>query len=328
MVFVLLYIFSQIEVNEIIGNRLDSLEANKYHLFTDIEGFESAEFLPHGDSVIVRLTRWDNDTLKDSTVVIDTAMLKSLHSYIRNFRMIIEDEHFRRTFAATFTVGWPIVSRKDIERTMASSRGERILNTVCCVTGGCALGAYGAALLTRDIRTEIDTVGLPVPCLTGEGIGCTFIPVPIKRRYYDFSKATYVAGAGVGTATGYLWARKQAKSYDVLNRAIGRDIVAFDDEGIPITEKEVAAANRGKNEALLGTLGIVGGLLGATATMGALLLPWTDKNPEEPWQETAIISAAVAISFTEFIVLTRFFVNRGRQLDRKATVERLKRRTH
>jgi hypothetical protein len=326
MLIILLCICSQIKINNIVGCQIDSLEARKYNLFTDIEDFISAQFSESGDSIIVRLQYLEQGIPKDSTVILDRETLKSLGSYINNFRMIIEDEHFRRTFVATFKIGWPIISQNDIDQVAASSRGEHIQKTVCCVTGGCALGAYSAALITRDIRTEIDTVGLPMPCLTGEGIGCAFIPLPIERKYYNFSEAAYVAGGGVGAGMGYLRVRKQMKSYEVLNRAISRNIVAFDDEEFPITEKEVAAANRGTNEVLLGTLGIGGGLLGATATLYVLLSPWIDKYPEERWQETAIMSAAVVISFAEFIVLARFFVNKGRQLDREATIERLKRR--
>jgi len=123
-----------------------------------------------------------------------------------------------------------------------------------------------------------------------------------------------------------MWTKRQKTSNDVLCRAIGHGIIAFDDAEFPITEKQVAAANRGTNEALLGALGIGAGLLGAAGTLCALLSPWTDKHAEEEWQETAITAAAVVMSVTELTILSKFFINRGRQLDRQATIERLKSR--
>jgi hypothetical protein len=326
MMLIVLCVCAQLEINSMVGSEIDSLEAKKYHLFKDIEGFHSAQFTESGDSIIVSLQYLEQGIKKDSTVIIDHETTKSLGSYINNFRMIIEDEHFRETFVQTFKIGWPMVSQRDINRVTKSSTGDLIQNTACCMTGGCALGAYGAALLTRDIRTEVDTIGLPALCLTGEGIGCFFIPIQIEREYYSFSKAAYMAGAGVGSGLGYLWTKRQHKSCDVLCMAIGQDIVAFDNEGFPITEKEVAVANRGTNEALLGTLGIGGGLMGAGATLFALLSPWMDKHAEEEWQEKAITAAAVVLSATELMILSKFFVNKGRQIDRRATIDRLKHR--
>lgn len=324
MMLIVLCICAQLEINSTVGSEIDSLEAKRYHLFTDIDGFRSAQFTESGDSIVVSLQYLEQGISKDSTVIIDHETAKSLGSYISNFRMIIEDDHFRETFVQTFRIGWPMVSQGDIDLVAKSSTGDLIQNAACCMTGGCALGAYGAALLTRDVRTEVDTIGLPAPCLTGEGIGCFFIPIQIERQYYSFSKAAYVTGAGVGSGLGYLWAKKQHRSSDVLCTAIGHGIVAFDNEGFPITEQEVAAANRGTNEALIGTLGIAGGLMGAGATLFALLSPWVDKHAEEEWQETAITAAAVVLSATELVILSKFFVSKGREIDRKATIDRLK----
>ncbi len=321
---IFLYVCSQLVINSTVGNEIDSAEAKKYQLFTDIEGFESAQFVDVGDSIVARLKILEGGVVKDSAVVIDVATFKSLSSYIHNFRMIIEDGHFRRTFIQTFKIGWPIVSQSDIDRVVKSSTGSLTQQAACCMTGGCALGAYTAALLTRDIRTEIDTVGLPAPCLTGEGIGCISIPLVIERKYYSYSEVAYIAGAGAGSGLGYLYAKTMQRPNDVLYRTIGHDIVTFDNEGFPITEQQIKAANRGTSEALLGTLGIGCGLIGAGVTCLVLLSPWADKYAEEEWQENAITASAVVVSAIEFGMISMFFVNKGKQIDRRATIERLK----
>ena len=327
MIVLLLTILSQVKVNEIVGSKIDSIEARKYQLFTDIEGFQSAQFLEKDDSFIVHLQYTMNDTVLDSSVIIDNELFKSLGSYINNFRMIIEDEAFRLSFIKAFKIGWPIIAQSDLERIMKSSTRARIRATACCMTGACALGAYSAALLTRDIRTEIDTAIVPAPCLTANnGPGCIPIPVPVEREYYKFSPSAYVLGASIGSGLGYVWTKQQFKAQHVLSRAITHDIVAFDDQDFPITEKDISAAHRATNAALFATLGLGAGLLGASATALALLQPWADIHPEKQWHEQALIAAVVVISGVELLIITNFLCNQGKKLDRQATIERLRHR--
>lgn len=320
-------ILSPIEVCEIVGSRIDSLEAKKYHLFTDIDGFKSARFFESSDSIIVRLEYLINNTMHDSTVTIDPELVKSLGSYIHNFRMIIEDESFRLSFIETFTIGWPIISQADINRIVKSSTHKDVKTASCCMAGACALGAYSAALLTRDIRTEVDTITLAAPCFIGSNGGsCIFIPVPVERKIYSFDPAAYIVGATVGSGLGYVWAKHQFRSKHVLSMAIAHDIVAFDDRDFPITGQDITTAYTGTNEMLLGTLGLGAGLLGAGATAFGLLAPWADKHPEQQWHAGAIDAAVVVICGVELVIITNFFINKGRQLDRQATIERLRRR--
>ncbi len=322
MLIVFLLLVAQSEINTIVGSEIDSIEARKYHLFTDIVGFESARFSEEGDSVITTISFRPDTAARESTVTIDARSFSALRSYISNFRMIIEDREFRQSFVQTFPVGWPIVTRQEIDHLAGALKLSDCGATFCCLSGGCALGAYTAALLTRD--TWVETTSVAVPCFIGHQ-SC-LIEVPIIREFYTFDELPYAAGAAVGSGLGYLWARSQRRARDILSYAIGHDIVAFDHADFPITEAQVSAANRGTNEMLLGTLGLGLGLLGAGVTMSALYAPWADKIPDEPWQDDAIGIAVTVVSVTELAIIVNFFINKGRQLDRRATLERLQNR--
>lgn len=310
------------EINPIVGNDIDSIEARQYHLFTDIVDFGSARFIEAGDSVAVELKLLKDGTVYDSTVIIDPDLFASLVSYIHNFRTIIEDREFRATFVQTFKIGWPIVSRQEIDRVAGSLKSTDYLATFCCMSGGCGLGAYASALLTRNITT--DTVAMPVPCLVGGEVGCISIPLEIRR--YSFSELSYLAGAGIGSGLGYAWAKHQSRTRDVLYRAIGGDIVGFDRADFPITEAQISAANRGTNEMLLGTLGLTVGLLAAGVSAHILYHPWADLHAQETWQDDAIAGAIILVSITEIAFIANYFIKKGQQLDRRATVERMENR--
>ena len=323
MLIVFFLFAAHLEINDIVGNEIDSIEARKYHLFTDIVDFGSARFSEAGDSVATTISFGPDSAARESTVTIDTRSFSALRSYISNFRTIIEDREFRRSFVQTFSVGWPIVSQQDIDRIAGALKDAGIKTAVCCMSGGCGLGAYAAALLARDITR--DTIGMPVPCLVDGEMGCISIPVEIRR--YSFSELSYLAGAGVGTGLGYLWARHQRRDRDILYRAIGHDIVAFDRADFPITEAQLAAANRGTNELLLGTLGITVGLLAAGVSAHILYQPWADMYAQEAWQDDAIAAAVILVSLTEIAIIANYSIRKGRQLDRRATIERLKARS-
>lgn len=325
MLTILFLLAAGVEINPIVGNEIDSIEARKYRLFTDIVDFGSARFSEAGDSVVTTISFGLDSAARESTVTIDARSFSALRSYIHNFRLIIEDREFRQSFVQTFPIGWPIVSPQDIDRVAGSFKEARLRTTACCMSGGCGLGAYTAALLTRNITT--DTVGIPVPCLVGGEPGCISIPVAIRR--YGFSELSYLAGAGVGSGLGYLLTTRQRDAREILSRAIGHDIVAFDRADFPITEADVAAANRGTNEMLLGTLGLAAGLLAGTVSAHVLSGPWADMYAQEDWQDDAIGGAVILVSLTEIAVIANYFIKKGRQLDRRATIERLKdRETH
>ncbi len=327
MLALFMLILSQIQVNEIVGTSIDSLEAKKYHIFTDIEGFQSAQFFESDDSIVVRVEHLVNDTVRDSSVTIDHELFKSLSSYIRNFRMIIEDDVFRLSFIETFKIGWPIIAQADFERIRKSSNQDYIKATACCMTAACAVGAYSAALLTRDVRTEVDTAIVPAPCWSGtNGAGCISIAVPVERKIYSINPYAYALGATAGSGLGYLWAKKQIRSKHVLSMALTQDIVAFDAQDFPITEQDIHMANRGTNEMLLGTLGIGAGLLGAGATAYILFTPWSSMHAEEQWHAGAVTAAVLVVSVVEVVMITNYLINKGRQLDRQATIKKLKQR--
>jgi len=73
MVMIILCICSQLEVNDIVGKEIDSLEARKYYLFTDVEDFVSACFNDSGDSIIVGMNFVRNETIQDSSAGIQDA---------------------------------------------------------------------------------------------------------------------------------------------------------------------------------------------------------------------------------------------------------------
>jgi hypothetical protein len=325
MIFLVFVIFTQIEVNDIVGFEINHLEARKYHLFTDIDEFQAAWFYKDDDSIIVEIIYLRDGIKKDSAVSIDPETFKALDSYIRNYRHILEDERFRLSFIETFRIDWPIVSRRDIETAVRAASNRQLVNTACCMTGTYALGAYTAALLSRNIRTEIQIDTALVPCWTGDnGWGCLKTPVPVVYKYYSINPAAYIGGAALGSGIGYLANKKKYTSDQILFDAFAREIVAFDYAGFPITKQEINEANKGTNEVLLGTLGLGAGLVWFGASALLLYTPWSDMDPEERWHSWAVATPIVLISGTGLVVITRYFINKGRQFDRRATIERLK----
>lgn len=327
MIFLVFFICLQIEVNDIVGFEINSLEARKYHLFTDIEDFKAAWFYEEDDSIIVEIIYIQDGVSQDSAVSIDPEIFKTLNSYIRNYRLIIEDEQFRISFIETFRIDWPIVSRQDIEQVVKSTKGRQLFNTACCMTGACALGTYAAAFLTRNVRTEIHMDTVLVPCLTGgNGWGCMTTTVPVVHKYYSINPAAYVGGAALGSGIGYLSSSKKYTPNQILFEALARDVVAFDYADYPITEQEIIEANKGTNEALFATLGLAAGFAGSAITAIALFSSWDNMEPDKDWYRWAVNVPIVLISGTEFVVITRYFLGKGRQFDRRATIERLKER--
>ena len=326
MIVIFLLICSQLEINPAVGNEIDSSEAKQYHIFSDVNGFISAHFSETDDMMNTHMKIARDSTVTESTVVIDRDVFKALGYYITHFRMLVEDEIFRNNFVQAFEIGWPIISHEEIQTAARSQRKDKIITLSCCVTGGCALGAYAGALLARKIRTEVDTLGIPLGCWAGNG-GCTSIPVVVTRDYYRFNPLAYAGGAAIGSGLGYLLARHQNRSRRALSKAIAKDIVAFDNAGFPITEEDISISKRTTNELLFGSLGIVLALAGSSLTAAGLMAPWSDKIPEEPWQSDAISASVVAICCVEFYLITDFFLKKGQTLDRRATIERLKERT-
>ncbi len=318
-----LCIFTQLEINTLVGSEIDSLEAKKYYLFRDIAGFVSAQLIESDDEMTVHMKIWRDQTVIDTVVAVDRNVFSALDSYTRNFRPIIEDENFRRTFVEEFKVDWPVISHDDIQAAARSLKGSRLLTTSCCITGGCALGAYAGALITRKTRTEIDTIGIPVGCWAGNG-GCTFVPVEIIRKYYRINPLVYAGGAAIGSGLGYMWAKQHTESRQEIFDAIGRDIVTFDNAGFPITEQDVRYSKGTTNEMLFGSLGIVAGLVGSLATAVGLMAPWSDMEPEESWQQTAVNVPVIIICSVELYFIADFFLKKGKKLDRQATIENLK----
>ncbi len=327
MIFLVFFLCTQIEVNDIVGFEINSIEARKYRLFTDIKEFEAAWFYRDDDSITVEIIRLQDGVRQDSTVSIDPETFKALNSYIRNHRLIVEDEQFRHSFIQTFRIDWPIVSRNEIEQAAKAASDSRRINTACCMTGACALGAYAAALLTRDIRTEHDTLAIGIPCWTGDNTWtCIGISVPITREYYSINPVSYIGGAAVGTGVGYFVSKKIYTPNQILFEALARDVVAFDHAGYPITEQEVITANKGTNEALFGTMGLAVGLAAAGVTTFFFYSPWSDKIAEKDWHSWAIEIPIIAISGTGLVVITRYLMKKGKQFDRRATIEKLKNR--
>jgi len=322
---IFLFICSQLEINPAVGNEINSSVANQYHIFSDVDGFISAQFTESDDGVNTHMKIDCDSTFTESTVVIDRDVFEALGSYIAHFRLLIEDENFRNTFVEESEIGWPIITQEEIQTAARSQRSNKIITLSCCATGGCALGAYAGALLTRKIRTDVDTLSIPLGCWAGSG-GCTSVPVVITRDSYRFHPLVYAGSAAIGSGVGYLWARHRNNSRRALSEAIIRDIVAFDNTGFPITEADIQYSKRTTNELLFGSLGIVLALAGSSLTAAGLMAPWSDKIPEEPWQADAISASVIAICCVEFYLITDFFLKKGQTLDRKATIERLKER--
>ncbi|UCG30451.1 MAG: hypothetical protein JSV53_00835 [candidate division WOR-3 bacterium] len=325
MMLIVLCVCGQLAVNSIVGSEIDSLEAKKYCLFCDIEDFISVHFTESENKITAHMSIMQNESVHDSAVSIEREAFDAMDYYIRNFRLIIQDENFRRAFIEEFEVGWPIISQKDVQKAAKELKNRQLITTSCCVTAGCATGAYAAALITRKVRTEVDTIGIPVGCWVGNG-GCTSVPVVITRKFYKINPLATAGGAAIGAGLGYAWARQQSRSHEVLSEALGRDIIAFDNAGYPITEDDVKYAKKTANELLLGTLGVAVGLAGSFVTAVGLFSPWADMQSEESWHETAVYVPIAIICSAELYLITNFFLKKGQSLDRMATIEKLKAR--
>lgn len=318
-------IFAQLEINSVVGTDIDSLEARKYNLFNDVQGFVSAQFRESEDMIHTHMKIRRESAIIETIVAIDRDVFATLSSYIINFRIIIAEENFRRTFVEEFAVAWPMIPENNIQAAAKSLKGSRLLTTSCCVATGCAVGAYAGALITRKTRTEVDTIYLPSGCASGPG-GCTSVPVEIIREYYSINPLVYAGSGVIGSGLGFLSAMHLTKSRDAISEAIKRSVVAFDNDGFPITEQDIRYSKGRKNEMLLGTLGLVLGLAGSFLTVTGLMAPWSDMEPEKSWHQTAITVPVIVISGAELYLVTKFFLNKGQNLDRKATIERLKAR--
>ncbi len=325
MLLIFLCIFAQLEINSVVGTEIDSLEAKKYNLFNDVQGFISARFNESDNMINTHMKIKREQAIIETTVAIDREVFTALSSYIINFRMIIEEEHSRNTFVEEFVVGWPIVADSNIQAAAKSLKASKILTTSCCVTAGCAVGAYAGALITRKTRTEVDTIGIPYGCTSGPG-GCMVVPVEITREYYRINPLLYATGAAIGSGAGYLWDKHQDKSRRAVSKAIVRDIVAFDNAGLPITEQDLRYSKGSTNELLFGSLGVVLGLAGSFLTAAGLMAPWADMEPEESWHEAAVFVPVFVVSGAEIYLITSFFLKKGQNLDRRAAIEKLRAR--
>ncbi len=111
---------------------------------------------------------------------------------------------------------------------------------------------------------------------------------------------------------------------NVFLNALTHNIVAFDDNGIPITLEEIEKENKGHYTVSIGALGIILGGSIVLAAMLTLSMPWVDLVPKTDWDDRAVSIPILVISGVSFWHFTKFAFEKGKELDRIATIERIR----
>ncbi|MGQ9533763.1 MAG: hypothetical protein ACUVTF_00805 [bacterium] len=301
---------------------IDKDKAGFYRIFTDIDNFISAKFYENGDSTRVVISRVAKGDTIDSVVNIEKSVYSTLKFYCQNFYEIISDIEFREFFVKNYNVAWPIVTEKEIKTVGESTLEKSCLNSFCCIMGTSATGAYIGALTGRDVYK----IQGGIPCGHPEYGYCI---IPYEYYAYRIDPTHYLTGMALGIATGSIISKKlyykRNKEITLFN-ALSHDIVAFDDEGNPITIKEIQKENKGIYTCEFGTLGIVAGTAGSLLVLGVLTSPWFSLLPETEWDEYAVYIPIIAISGVSFWQITKFALQKGVELDHLATIEKIKKK--
>ncbi|MGB9721046.1 MAG: hypothetical protein ACPL28_06195 [bacterium] len=294
-------------------------EAHLCRLFTDIDSFVSARFYTVDDSIKVVLFYTTKGDTFDSVINISTAVFKGLKFYQKNFHRIVLDGNFREEFIKNYEIGWPIISPKMFQYKKNDALLRSIFHSFCCITGTGATGAYIGALWGRTIRKETGYL----PCGWQE-YSCV---IPYEYYSYTIDHTKYYTGVVIGVACGVIPSRElyfKRMKKNILSNLLLHDIIAFDDNGNPITLKEVEKENKGLYTAGFGTLGIIAGGAGILAGIFGLSAPWFDLVPKTKWDEKAVSIPILLISGISFYHFTKFAFEKGAELDRIATFERIK----
>lgn len=293
-------------------------EAEFYRLFTDVDSFVYAKFYTVDDSIQVVFSYIVKGDTIDSTIYISKEVFDGLKFYQKNFQRINGDLNFRKEFLKNYEIDWPIISPRNLARAKKTALSNVLFNSVCCMTGTGATGAYIGALVGRSIYKEIGYI----PCGWQE-YSCM---IPYEYYSYSINHTKYYTGMGIGIAGGAIASKtlywkdwEKNVLFDTLN-----DIVAFDDNGIPITKNEVDREFRGQYTVGFGMLGIV---IGGSLILAEILLltkPWFDLAPKTDWDEKAVTIPILLISGASFWHFTKFTIEKGKELDHIATFERIK----
>lgn len=301
---------------------IDREEAGYYRIFTDIDSFALAEFYEDGDSVQVRILYTSNGDTLDSVVNIEKSIYNALKFYCANFQKIITDNTFREHFVENFSVAWPVITEKEIKEQGRGVKEKSCLNSFCCITGTAATGAYIGALSGM----EVYKVQTGIPCGHPEYGYCV---IPFEYYVYRIKPTNFWTGTAIGTATGFVMSKKlyykKTEKVAVLN-ALAHDIVAFDFAGNPITYSDIQKENERKYRVMLGALGIIGGIGGSLLTSYGLVQPYLGLNAEKEWDEYAAVVPILIISQISFYQIAKFAIEKGEELDRLATIEKIKKR--
>ncbi|MEO0107360.1 MAG: hypothetical protein ABIL46_08535 [candidate division WOR-3 bacterium] len=298
---------------------IDRGEAEFYRLFTDVDSFISAKFYSVEDSIQILFSYIAKGDTVDSLVNVSKSVFEVLQFYQKNFYKIITDLNFRKEFIKNYEIDWPIISTKDLAKDKKTALLSAFFNSACCITGTGATGAYIGALVGRSIQKETGYI----PCGSQE-YSCM---IPYEYYSYTLNKTKYYTGVGIGIAGGTIASKmlyfKNWKK-NVLFNTLAHDVVAFDDNGIPITKNEVDREFRGQYTVGFGMLGIV---IGGSLTLAEILLltkPWFDLTPKTDWDEKAVTIPILLISGASFWHFTKFTIEKGKELDHLATIERIK----
>ncbi|MEO0106161.1 MAG: hypothetical protein ABIL70_02520 [candidate division WOR-3 bacterium] len=91
-----------------------------------------------------------------------------MNYYCQNFYEIITDIKFRKEFLKNFDIAWLLITDKDLKSIGERVLNRSVLNSICCIAGMGATGAYFGALT----GSEIYKVSGEVPCMVSENLTC------------------------------------------------------------------------------------------------------------------------------------------------------------
>lgn len=316
---------SILHVNNIVGDTIDAAEARYYRIFSDVSGFEYATFhdyrragVEKPDSIsgpiVARIMRQDaagSAADGESTMIriekhvrIDRDVFQSLRNYILFFKEIVTDDSLRKIFIKNHEIEWPLVTDAEMESAeiyCGNLRKSSTNRTVSCLG---ASGAYAGSIIGREINE----------------VGCGIYEYSVDPRW--------VCGlTAAGVSAGYLLNRA-FYSGNPKSEALKHGVAAFDDNNLPITERDIESVITPGQDCLSHGCSTAG-ILGAIATGIGLSLPWGLfmqglLEPETDIDLFLALSPVIAVTCTELVLIFKKIEDAEKIRNRKATIEKIK----
>jgi hypothetical protein len=299
------FVFGYLEINDVVGKVIDAEEAQYYRIFSDVSGFETARFIENGDSVLVEINTEINGTHDTQYRNIDPKVYIAMRDFIKDFNGITMDRFFRADFVCKHSIGWPLVTQKDMDRAVSEFNKRKNVNTAFCMSCIVPSSAYAGGCVGREvISSGTDACGMPY-------------------AFVRINKAACLGVTAAGTLGGCILSENLSQP-KINENLLKKDIVAFDRYSQPITIQDVNYASVSNNRIFYGCLGFGLGCGGAIVTFYGLIIPLIGDMYQSDGDKNSVLFPIIGVSLSEIAIITKFFVDEGNKKDLKATIEKIK----